>query len=166
LAIVAKAAADALHLPEVFTRPERYEVLGRYVGPDIAPAPSVVRARKLATRRQQAAANLAAYVATIEPKPAKPLPPYAATDAFLSSYEWRRLRMLVLTERGARCECCGATARDGVRIHVDHIKPRRKFPELALEQLNLQVLCEVCNHGKGNWDQTDWRDLPTHKGVQ
>jgi len=19
------------------------------------------------------------------------------------------------------------------------------------------VLCEVCNHGKGNWDETDWR---------
>lgn len=83
--------------------------------------------------------------------------PHEATDAFLEGYEWRRLRMEVLKEQGARCQCCGATPKDGVRMHVDHIKPRRKFPELALEKSNLQVLCEVCNHGKGNWDQTDWR---------
>lgn len=78
-------------------------------------------------------------------------------DSFLESYEWRRLRMVVLKKCGARCECCGATPKDGVRIHVDHIKPRRYHPELALEESNLQVLCEVCNHGKGSWDETDWR---------
>ena len=27
----------------------------------------------------------------------------------------------------------------------------------ALEITNLQILCHECNHGKGNWDQTDWR---------
>jgi 5-methylcytosine-specific restriction endonuclease McrA len=71
--------------------------------------------------------------------------------------------MRVLTQRGAVCECCGASRLDGVRIHVDHIKPRKLFPALALSEANLQVLCEVCNHGKGNWDQTDWRadDLRT-----
>ena len=66
--------------------------------------------------------------------------------------------MTVLKSRGARCECCGATPADGVRMHVDHIKPRRKYPELALTESNLQVLCEECNHGKGNWDETDWRE--------
>jgi len=83
------------------------------------------------------------------------------SDEFLSSYAWRSLRMEVLTMYGARCQCCGATPVDGVRIHVDHIKPRRLFPALALERSNLQVLCEVCNHGKGNWDQTDWRTAET-----
>jgi 5-methylcytosine-specific restriction endonuclease McrA len=52
---------------------------------------------------------------------------------------------------------CGATPEDGLKMHVDHIKPRKHYPHLALEHSNLQVLCEVCNHGKGNWDQTDWR---------
>lgn len=82
-----------------------------------------------------------------------------AKDEFLQSYEWRRLRMEVLVERGARCECCGADPKkhDGVRINVDHIKPRKLFPELAREKSNLQILCDVCNHGKGNWNQTDWR---------
>ena len=42
-------------------------------------------------------------------------------------------------------------------MNVDHIKPRKLFPNLALDSSNLQVLCEVCNHGKGNWDMTDWR---------
>lgn len=79
------------------------------------------------------------------------------SKAFLESFEWRRLRMEVLKRYGARCMCCGATPADGVKMHVDHIKPRRKYPELALDPDNLQVLCEECNHGKGNWDETDWR---------
>lgn len=89
-----------------------------------------------------------------------PKPPAVdpTADDFLTSYAWRSLRMRVLVNLGARCGCCGATAKDGKRIHVDHIKPRRQFPELALVESNLQVLCEDCNHGKGNWDQTDWRD--------
>ena len=87
----------------------------------------------------------------------KDLEKSVTSDAFLLSYEWRRVRMEVLKRDGARCVCCGATPKDGVKMHVDHIKPRRKFPELALNKDNLQVLCEVCNHGKGNWDQTDWR---------
>jgi 5-methylcytosine-specific restriction endonuclease McrA len=65
--------------------------------------------------------------------------------------------MEVIKSRGARCECCGATPANGIVINVDHVKPRRKFPELALDPMNLQVLCNVCNHGKGNWDETDWR---------
>lgn len=79
------------------------------------------------------------------------------TTKRLLTYGWRALRMVVLKERGARCECCGSTPRDGIKVHVDHIKPRKFFPELALDKDNLQILCEVCNHGKGNWDQTDWR---------
>ncbi len=81
----------------------------------------------------------------------------ATSNGFLASYEWRKLRMVVLKKCGARCGCCGASPRDGRVMHVDHIKPRRKYPELALVESNLQVLCDVCNHGKGNWDETDWR---------
>lgn len=88
------------------------------------------------------------------------------SDAFLFSFEWRKLRMVALKEHGARCQCCGVTAADGVRIHVDHIKPRRLFPELALSLENLQVLCEECNHGKGSWDDTDWRPKTEKQGRQ
>lgn len=82
---------------------------------------------------------------------------YVMTDAFLESYEWKVVRMQVLKRDGARCACCGSTPADGARMNVDHIKPRRRFPQLALDPTNLQVLCNTCNHGKGNWDMTDWR---------
>lgn len=78
-------------------------------------------------------------------------------DAFLESYAWKALRMKVLVKFGSICQCCGASAKTGEVINVDHIKPRIKFPELALDFENLQVLCSTCNRGKGNWDETDWR---------
>lgn len=79
------------------------------------------------------------------------------TDAFLSTYEWRRVRMEALKKFGPRCQCCGATPAQGAVMNVDHIKPRKLYPNLALNVNNLQILCHECNHGKGNWDQTDWR---------
>lgn len=81
----------------------------------------------------------------------------ANSDGFLESYEWRKVRMVAIKKYGARCQCCGATPADGITINVDHIKPRKLFPELALNVDNLQILCGPCNHGKGNWDTTDWR---------
>lgn len=80
-----------------------------------------------------------------------------ASKAFLASYEWRELRMKALKLYGAVCACCGASPKSGAVMNVDHIKCRKKFPGLALDIRNLQVLCEECNHGKGNWDSTDWR---------
>ncbi len=72
------------------------------------------------------------------------------SDAFLRTYAWRKLRMKVLKEQGARCQCCGATPEHDVRMNVDHIKPRRLHPDLALVKSNLQVLCEDCNLGKSD----------------
>lgn len=78
-------------------------------------------------------------------------------DDFLQTYEWRRVRMMALKKYGPVCQCCGATPATGAVMNVDHIKPRKLFPQLALDVDNLQVLCHECNHGKGNWDMTDWR---------
>jgi len=83
------------------------------------------------------------------------------SDAFLCSFEWRKVRMEALKLYGARCQCCGASAATGAVINVDHIKPRRLFPSLALDLDNLQVLCDACNQGKGSWDMTDWRPEDT-----
>lgn len=79
------------------------------------------------------------------------------TDDFLQSFEWRAARMMAIKRLSPVCQCFGASPRTGAVINVDHIKPRKLFPELALDQDNLQILCNDCNHGKGNWDQTDWR---------
>jgi len=80
-----------------------------------------------------------------------------ASNNFLSTYEWRKLRMEALIKYGRKCVCCGATPESGAIMNVDHIKPRKTHPELALDINNLQILCSDCNHGKGNWDSTDWR---------
>lgn len=83
--------------------------------------------------------------------------PNVSSDAFLQTFEWRRLRMQAIKKYGSKCMCCGATPQSGAIMNVDHIKPRKIFPELALDMNNLQILCHDCNHGKGNWDMTDWR---------
>ena len=67
---------------------------------------------------------------------------------FYRTQEWRSLRVEVLAESNRRCLLCGSSPEHGVTLHVDHIKPRSLFPELALEKNNLQVLCEDCNVGK------------------
>lgn len=91
------------------------------------------------------------------PKSPRESAPAAASDAFLLTPEWRRLRYDALRLHGARCQCCGASAATGAVINVDHIFPRKTHPHLALTLSNLQVLCADCNAGKGNRDTTDWR---------
>jgi hypothetical protein len=79
---------------------------------------------------------------------------------FYSSPSWIALRYQILKKHGGRCHCCGATAASsGKSMHVDHIKPRSIYPDLALEPSNLQVLCYDCNIGKSNIDETDWRQV-------
>lgn len=78
-------------------------------------------------------------------------------DDFYHSREWRAVRYEALRLHGARCQCCGVSARDGKVMHVDHIKPRSRHPALALVLANLQILCEDCNLGKMARDETDWR---------
>lgn len=78
-------------------------------------------------------------------------------DLFLHTWEWKQVRYTALKQSNGKCQCCGRGAHDGVVLNVDHIEPRKSRPDLALTLSNLQVLCGECNHGKGNWDSTDWR---------
>lgn len=82
---------------------------------------------------------------------------YKTFNAFYSLKPWRQLRYKALLKYGAKCMLCGASKEDGKIMHVDHIKPRYKYPELELKLSNLQILCEDCNMGKGGWDETDHR---------
>lgn len=100
-------------------------------------------------------------------------------EEFYHSWEWRKLRLQVLTIQGRTCKCCGATAgsRDmagkPTKIVVDHIKPISKFWNLRLQASNLQVLCDECNQGKGNWIETDFSmdattlaEMNAHSGAR
>ena len=57
------------------------------------------------------------------------------------------LRYEILRRDGFRCQICGRTQADGVRLHVDHIVPISKGGKTEYD--NLRVLCEDCNLGKG-----------------
>lgn len=79
---------------------------------------------------------------------------YMPKPGFYESRQWQDLRYLVIKKHGRKCHACGETKK---QIHVDHIKPRSKFPDLELVENNLQILCIDCNIGKSNIDETDWR---------
>lgn len=98
-------------------------------------------------------------VVTIQRKEAKVVQKrYIPPNEFYASDEWRAVRYEAIKQHGARCQCCGRSPKKhNVVIHVDHIKPRSKYPDLQLEVDNLQVLCEDCNLGKMARDATDWR---------
>lgn len=89
--------------------------------------------------------------------PAVPQPKVERTG-FYWSREWRDLRYRRIKASGGKCQACGRGKKDGSIIHIDHIKPRSKYPELELDFDNTQVLCDDCNLGKSNTDETDWRE--------
>ena len=78
----------------------------------------------------------------------------AAHWSFTRSPEWRALRLEAIKRYGTRCAKCG---KDWKPINIDHIKPRRFYPHLALDINNLQPLCGPCNKEKGNGPPVDYR---------
>jgi len=71
-------------------------------------------------------------------------------DGFLASQAWKDLRLMAIERYGLVCLCCGRDNSRRFPINIDHIKPRKFFPELALDIENLQPLCGPCNKRKGN----------------
>lgn len=94
------------------------------------------------------------------PERVKALPkkqPRKKSGGFYLSREWQSVRFDALKKSDGRCCLCGRSKRaHGVVLHVDHIKPRSTHPARELDPMNLQVLCEDCNMGKSNRDDTDW----------
>lgn len=115
----------------------------------------------LCQNKQERLAQLERLLRTAGDASLKPISGPDALQArrsdFYDSDEWRHVRYRALKLHGGACQCCGNRASTGKPLHVDHIKPRSKFPELELDLNNLQVLCKDCNLGKRAWDQTDWR---------
>ena len=66
------------------------------------------------------------------------------------------MRWLVFKRDNWKCVACGRSAKDNVILHVDHIVPRSKGGRNELS--NYQTLCENCNIGKSNRDDTDLRN--------
>lgn len=66
------------------------------------------------------------------------------------SKDFRILRHKVFIKKGEICALCGAIPKEGISLTIDHIKPVSKYPELAMIEDNLQVLCWPCNQKKSD----------------
>ncbi len=56
------------------------------------------------------------------------------------------LRYDILRRDGFKCQICGRTQADGVKLHIDHVIPIAKGGKTVKE--NLRTLCDQCNLGK------------------
>jgi hypothetical protein len=127
---------------------------------DVGMACVVKRGGKLMPRPtvHPARANMATggkFNHTKKKKRKSSLPPVLIGKEFYLSWEWKAARFEAIKRHGRRCQCCGWTPGcGGSYLVVDHIKPLRTHPHLALAQSNMQVLCNDCNMGK-SWRHTD-----------
>ncbi|CAM5476370.1 HNH endonuclease [Frigidibacter albus] len=78
--------------------------------------------------------------------------------------QWKALRFMARRRDGFACVQCGKKG----RIEVDHVKPIRTHPALALDLGNLQCLCIACHSRKTRLEiglgdlppeRQAWRDL-------
>lgn len=66
------------------------------------------------------------------------------------------MRWYVFKRDNWKCVACGRSAEDGIILHIDHIVPRSKGGKDEIE--NYQTLCNICNIGKSNKDETNLRN--------
>ncbi|MDR0486491.1 MAG: HNH endonuclease [Elusimicrobiota bacterium] len=59
----------------------------------------------------------------------------------------------ILKRDGYKCVQCGRGLKEGVELHIDHVKPKDLGGKAVLE--NGQVLCSRCNFLKKNLKQTE-----------
>lgn len=63
------------------------------------------------------------------------------------------IRWQVFQRDNWKCVACGRSSDDGIILHVDHIIPRSQGGQNILS--NYQTLCNICNIGKSNKDNTN-----------
>ena len=73
---------------------------------------------------------------------------FQASKAYQRSLMTDSLRYDIMKRDNFRCVLCGRTAREGVKLHVDHIVPVAKGGLTVPD--NLRTLCDQCNLGKSD----------------
>lgn len=85
-------------------------------------------------------------------------------DNWQGSRDWQQWRLQQLERQNWKCACCAQQMGFGEKTYlgngdftlepqhptVDHMLPKSLFPELALEQQNLVMMCWSCNRKKGS----------------
>lgn len=78
-------------------------------------------------------------------------------DKFSRSLPWITLKKEVNSIYPNKCMCCGKKGTPKEKLQCDHIKPKIKYPTLALEIRNIQLLCPKCNWDKSYTSEQDYR---------
>lgn len=73
---------------------------------------------------------------------------YKQTKKYQRSLVTPSLRYDVMQRDNFTCVLCGATQKDGIKLHVDHIRPVSKGGKTEMD--NLRTLCSTCNIGKSD----------------
>lgn len=90
-------------------------------------------------------------VDTLDPR-RLPMASKAGATERVRGRTWQRVRKSVLVRDGYRCAQCGAI---DISHEVDHIIPL-EAGGAAVDDTNLQTLCEVC-HGAKTAQEANWR---------
>ena len=78
------------------------------------------------------------------------------TETFYGTNEWIKLRSKVKAKwkrDNKPCGFCGKEIDWSIKggVITDHIKNRRQYPHLALDESNCQILHHGCNTRKASW---------------
>lgn len=71
-------------------------------------------------------------------------------DSIVSRYNHHEVKSSLIKETNGKCMYCESKVDHVAYLHIDHIKPKSRAPELTFEYSNMGVACPVCNQEKSN----------------
>ena len=73
------------------------------------------------------------------------------TDSVERCYRHVDVKSAILRETAEKCAYCESKVTHVYWGDVEHLKPRRRFPEYQFNYNNLTLACAVCNNKKGDY---------------
>ncbi|WP_225233384.1 HNH endonuclease signature motif containing protein [Klenkia terrae] len=73
----------------------------------------------------------------------------AADDSKPSPWRHREILSLLIAETSEKCAYCESKISSVAYLHVEHILPKSRRPDLVVDWGNLTLACPVCNTAKG-----------------
>lgn len=70
-------------------------------------------------------------------------------------YTHDAIRAALRFETASKCAYCEGHMSDVSYDHIEHIRPKKKYPGLVCAWDNLTVACQVCNTNKGDFDSKE-----------
>ncbi|OIR24484.1 HNH endonuclease [Bathymodiolus thermophilus thioautotrophic gill symbiont] len=97
----------------------------------------------------------------------KQKPSRTCTKAYLSYSSFRPYLASDFNQRCGYCDDPDTYYEQQVGFHIDHFKPKSKFPNLKISYLNLVYSCPYCNRAKSNkWQKVNGFIDPCSKDYE